>query len=657
MDLYDSLEQISCSLHTKLNAIIGTEVTINIRRTTTNLRDDIYRIQHELANADYIPSYSGSRAEGLRFKSSDDDWMYIYRDIKVIPSASFTSIYDRNTTLLMMENEMTKPGFTLLRLIGQTTKPMVTRSIEHIMNGRYLSCKRWRELHTFKSEFTHGPCASGTIGPYEYDNAYCLRYDTWPTNAQDCIRRLQQSTWPPHDTILSIVNDGVLFVPIGAKQSIFENNEWRMSFSLAEKKLIHTMNHTQFLCYGLLKIFLKEAIDVNSDVKDLLCSYFLKTALFWEITTTSNQWNPSTLMSRFWNCFHRLLQWVSCSYCPNFFIPQNNMFEGKIEGRHKDKLLQHLTILFYEGYQSLLRCKSLADVKLTVLRMNYVSMADQIIGETHQHIEFHMSDNCIQSVLMYLFDNITSSHQSFILKTWLHRFLTYYCCSNANSSAARECHRTHYSNLTQRMNILRRCRTDSVSHFLYQAMLCYNNGRYTRTLRLITQSKEKVSQPRAIHIHNATARQFRAAGLHHFPLETMLRRHFVEPIKIEKEIHIPELYLEWHIRCANSEGRVVIPPLVMAFFLQYLCQRKLSEPRKADDTLNELSLLVQYDDGHHIFQEYQETSWHILGICQQMSGDDQAACQSFMKAQLQFGKELLKFATCVRLGMILVKYF
>ena len=401
MDHDGKLGRISRSLDTVLNVIIGPDVFINIRRTTTNLRDDITRIDAELSNIDMLQVYSGSRAEGLRFKSSDEDWMYIYRDVKVIPSESYMAIYDSNTTLLLMENQMTKPGFTLLKLIGESLKTEVTRSLEQSLNDRYLPCKRWREFHiTPYSEFIHGPCASSIIGQNEFDYAMCLKCDIWPTNAHDCIRRLHQCGWPSHDTILSIVNDGVLFVPIGAKLSSFECMEWRMSFSLAEKKLIHAMNHTQFLCYALLKMFLKEAIDVNPDVKGLLCSYFLKTALFWEITTTSNQWSPSTLLSGFWNCFRRLLWWISCSFCPNFFVPQNNMFRGKIEGKNRDKLLRHLRILYFEGYKCLLRCQSLADVmsesiyenvELNLEEVEKAAIAAQIIQEFYTN--FHMTKN------------------------------------------------------------------------------------------------------------------------------------------------------------------------------------------------------------------------------------------------------------------------
>ena len=354
MILYmDDVVRISRSLYAVLSKIIGSDEEVYIRRTATNLRDDIIRMEKEWTNAELIPCYSGSKAEGLRFKSSDEDWMYIYRHIKVVPPDSFISLYDVNISLtFVMENEMTKPGFTLLKLAeieyGKTYMHKGNGSLSPIvpmLNGRYISSKLWREInaqsgchgHTI---VLHGPCTSGFIFREEYDWAHCLKCNEWPKNARSSVQRLHQCLWPSYDTIQYIVNDGVLFVPIGAKQSFFEDTEWRMSFSLAEKRLIHSMNHTQFLCYGLLKLFLKEVVDTNEDVKGLLCSYFLKTALFWEITTSPNQWNTSSLLSCFWKCFCRLLQWVNSSYCPNFFIPENNMFQGKIEGDNRNKLLQ-----------------------------------------------------------------------------------------------------------------------------------------------------------------------------------------------------------------------------------------------------------------------------------------------------------------------------
>ena len=106
----------------------------------------------------------------------------------------------------------------------------------------------------------------------------------------------------------------------------FLNLEWRMSISLAEKKLIHAISHIQF------------TENLHERSKRCANPFCMKTALFWEITTTSNQWTPSSLLSCFWNILCRLLQWVRCSYYPNFFVPGNNMFEGKIEGTNRIKL-------------------------------------------------------------------------------------------------------------------------------------------------------------------------------------------------------------------------------------------------------------------------------------------------------------------------------
>ena len=283
----DDVVNISRSLHAVLSHIIGSDEQVYVRRTATNLRDDIIRMEREWTNENKIPCYSGSRAEGLRFRSSDEDWMFVYRNLKVAPSESYATLYDFDTNwVFIMENEMTKPGFTLLKLVNKHDLVIgfgLTQRIAIVpmLNGLYISSKLWRQLHAHPAGhghtvFLHGPCASGFIGGAEYDWAHCLKCDIWPENARSSIHRLHQSSWPSHDTVRDIVSDGILFVPIGAKQSFFENTEWRMSFSLAEKRLIHSMNYTQFLCYGLLKLFLKEAIDINEDIKGLLCSYFLK---------------------------------------------------------------------------------------------------------------------------------------------------------------------------------------------------------------------------------------------------------------------------------------------------------------------------------------------------------------------------------------------
>ena len=672
-----------------MTSIIGNEEEVNVRRTATNTRDHILKMVADSTNCDAIPIFSGSRAEGLRFKSSDEDWMFASKQCIVIPSESYTNLYDTNNkmllSVLMMENEMTKPGFTLLRQVyinGQHTHLTfggVTPIIK-TQNGCYFSSKKWREMYTSNkghkhTVFNHGPCTSFELGNTEYDHANCLKCDFWPASAQSTIHRLHKCSWPSPNILHSVVSDGVLFVPIGAKQSIFEDIEWRMSFSLAEKRLIYFMNHTQFLCYALLKLFLKEAIDGNEDVKGLLCSYFLKTAVFWEITASPNNWNPSSLLSYFWKCFCRLLQWVSSSYCPNFFIPENNMFRGKIEGTNQCKLLQHLNTLYKEGYRCLLRCLSLNytnDLQYTFLsdvlnglewdiervKCRACVLKTIIIEELHssplRSICFLHDTEALCLQLHSAMQTSKSSLERYLTRKWLHKSLTDLCLTSSSptSSHGTRCNRSYFKHHTQRMRILNRCRIDSACCYLYQATECYNIGKYSQILKLAKRSKKAIFLQGSIYRDKIPHTECSEIGEDlTIQVETMMRKSYIEPMTFPE---IPEFYIE--IFCTRPLQEFSLPPAIYALFLQYLYYSKQGNQQMCEEFLYKIFQMTLHPDGFHIDEDNLPTSWHILGICQQMSGDNQAAFRSFSMAQR---KELYsyKIATYVRLGTILAKYF
>ena len=113
--------------------------------------------------------------------------------------------------------------------------------------------------HRFPSSVEHGPCESGKVGEVEYDFAMCFHCDFWPPAASSWINRCH--SWPAKGVVDYIVRNGCHFVPIGHPLGIHKHVEWRISFSQAEYKLVHSINHCQFLTYGLLKLFLKEVID------------------------------------------------------------------------------------------------------------------------------------------------------------------------------------------------------------------------------------------------------------------------------------------------------------------------------------------------------------------------------------------------------------
>ena len=126
------------------------------------------------------------------------------------------------------------------------------------LNGAlYISSAKFKELVTCSlvvpdSTVPHGPCSSGKrIGLMDYDFAFCFVSDFWPPSASSWIDRCH--SWPLPCIVDDIIRSGCHCVPIGHKHGKYFNNEWRISFSQAEQKLIYSMNHTQFLTYGLLR--------------------------------------------------------------------------------------------------------------------------------------------------------------------------------------------------------------------------------------------------------------------------------------------------------------------------------------------------------------------------------------------------------------------
>ena len=104
-------------------------------------------------------------------------------------------------------------------------------------------------------------------------------------------------------------------------------------------------------------------------------------------------WNTSNFLSCFLSCFQRLLQWINIEFCPNFFIPENNMFADKIHGAARSLLLSNLVPLYKEGYNCLLRCPSIQNGLHTIIQQ-------QLLGNTSETTE--ESEKCQVEVELIL---------------------------------------------------------------------------------------------------------------------------------------------------------------------------------------------------------------------------------------------------------------
>lgn len=337
--------------------IVGNEDYVKKIRIMNTVHDN-------LSNGEYNTIItSGSFGEGIPMPGSDIDLMHVLKEYDVFEEAKIQK--NRNTAQFLMETEDTKPGFVRLRFLHSNDKS-IFELCDEMRFYKYFSNVLFKEnFMTDVYSCVHGPCLSDKTGLF--DIAYCLHSKSWVKPAQPWLKRSNYS-WPGFKVKQNIMKHGVLFVAIGVKGSAYEQIEWRLSFSVGETFLIYTFTHTQCICYSLMKILLKEQIDIDIECKDLLCSYFMKTILFWlSEELPISIWRPENLISCFMRCFRRLIYCVEYSVCPHYFIPENNLFEDKMKGKARETLLHKLKIIYSYGWKFLVFPFEISNTEISFL--------------------------------------------------------------------------------------------------------------------------------------------------------------------------------------------------------------------------------------------------------------------------------------------------
>eukprot|EP00105_Crassostrea_gigas_P037692 XP_019921840.1 PREDICTED: uncharacterized protein LOC105326143 isoform X1 [Crassostrea gigas] len=533
------------------------------------------------------------------------------------------------------------------------------------MNDRvHISSSIYKELTFSKSapnSTVHGPCGSGNLAGADYDTAHCFVCDFWPLSASSWINRCH--AWPDPEVVNDIVRNGCHFVAIGHPFGPHEYEEWRISFSQAEYKCVSAMNHSQFLTYGLLKLFLKEVINQQSEeTNELLCSYHMKTTIFWAVQqNTLPHWCPQNFLAGFWVCFKLLLKWVYEGICPNFFIPQNNLFLTKVHGSAQNRLFVQLHELYKKGLACLLQSSSImsniidvlynprafvftnesfmmSELDFDVELFSIVNTGTDIVSDKHQYIKtIHLIEQWVDSRLTHcqvvILQRITAS----VLQTtavMLHNMCTNTGVNKQMYIADKiSCHMLKLA-----------AKFGCVSDMLYVAMYYYKTLRYREALSVIEMTKVKLAQPYLMYRRSVDRERYiEAVGGQSWP--TKMRQAVAWDIKLDYTVfYISELIPEQQSAIKNRWPTLYIPVFVMLHFLEFLCYRHI-DTTLSQAALNELQVLVHHDQGRYVHDLCRDIYWEILGICQQITGNLQAALYSYQQSLTQYPWNNIQGAT------------
>ncbi|XP_065927667.1 uncharacterized protein [Magallana gigas] len=668
-----TIQNMSESVYVGMCLKIGTPHQVASRRDIMDITDMFDNNKTFIAFKLPIAMLSGSQREGFRLSGSDRDMMYWPNDHRVIWDFSQIQFYNtQENALILCDSSESPPGFTLLWLPLETAERIVMSACVRINGMLYISSSKYRDaMFSFSKPGStiRGPCSRGTIDvAFEYDIAHCFVSDFWPPSASSWKDRCH--SWPPPHAVNDIVRNGCHFVAIGHKLGNHTDNEWRISFSRAEYKLVCSMNHTQFLTYGLLKLFLKEII--NNGLRDedtLLCSYYMKTAVFWAIQqNTLSRWCPQNLLTGFWVCFKLLLKWIYKGVCPNFFIPDNNMFLNKIYGEAQKTLFTRMYRLYEKGLALLLHSPTIRSSIINVLcnpRLTICTDENLLISEVKfyktVYIEMCKSNPMatpnLQICKIYLqtiellislpltqYNIITlQTHTVTIFK------LTAFILHNMYTKAGfnKQLYITnkiscHMLNLAAKFGF--------VSDMLYITMYYYKTFRYSDALSVIDITKVKFAQQCLINGSYVNRERYTVA-VGGQSLSKKMKKAVAGDITLDNEIvYINELMPEQQYSKQNNKPSLYIQPLLMMFMLECLCSRHVDTMR-AQRALNDLQVLVHHDQGQLIQIPVclRDISWEILGICQQITGNLQAALHSYKQSLRQYPFHKIQTATRQRI--------
>lgn len=331
-------------------------------------------------------------------------------------------------------------------------------------------------------------------------------------------------------------------------------------------------------------------------------------------------------------CLRRLVYCVEDKVCPHYFIPENNLFENKIQGYAQETLLTKLYILISYGWQCILLSDQVSDLNAVASDISEESSYLYVKG-VHRFLN---SRTFLSDILQETFDSILEKVMYKLLysKSSKIKYLcTFYLSKlfvkskrflpledQSRNKVTYKKYNTYISTLVINTH------HDAVSGWLTLATFFYRRKQYNTALHIIQYSLLKCT-PEKLH-------QFMQFSDMHYELFNLHVFRNMPIVKLWKYLLL-DLVLIKNSNLQPDELQIVveqiIPPIVYAHFLRLLCHYHLQISKECWDSLRDLQLTIE-EKYFIATQMFKGLSYNILGISFQLLGDLESAKQALMQS-------------------------
>lgn len=353
--VYKVMEDIGAGLETRRVLIEA--------KTVREILYTVSEIDQPCSHYIFGSSFEGTSTTGLQ---SDLDEMVV--DEKLYVVADVTEAPKYQSCYLIIQDQMTPPGYAKLQLVSNgkclyrsySTLPDIAWNLYEIdSENRCVFTVLVPPEFVYATE-RHGPAFTtlSKKSAFTQDTVIGFRSKGWPKCASEWFTRKRQYAFPSSTMTEAFKKLGCFFVCVGHPYSSERHLQWRISFSLQERMLTTHFNSVQLKCYVLMKL-IKNKVILPRLGRQSISSYHCKTCMFYLIECTPSQfWTEENLLNCVLACLKLISMWLNENVCPNYFIPSENMFDGRLSRQIKVQLCQVLEFLTCTDFRYLLSIES-----------------------------------------------------------------------------------------------------------------------------------------------------------------------------------------------------------------------------------------------------------------------------------------------------------